>query len=410
MLAEKPQLRNFDSWILFATLALCGIGLVAIYSATASTSSVALQGNFLRQLLWLFLGLIVLTTTALMPLRFWYRYAYAIYGFTLALLLIVLLVPNADVGVRRWIPLGGFHLQPSELAKIGTLLALSRLASREGIDWRGFKYLSISFAIIGLPLLLVAKQPDLGTAMVFGAMVLPLLFWAGLPLFTIFVLCAPVITLLCAFNYYTFLGAMMVIMFILYLSRKGLKIFILNFALNVTVGLFTPLLWHHLKEYQQMRILTFLGFELDPHGLSYQVIQSKVAIGSGGLWGKGYLHGTQTQLRFLPAQHTDFILSLIGEEFGLIGLAIVVLLFLILILRCVRLAASVKSSFASLVVIGVATIVLFHVVINMGMTVGVAPVTGLPLPFLSYGGSALLSFLCLIGLALSASLRRFQYS
>jgi rod shape determining protein RodA len=410
MLREKSQLRYLDGWILLSAILLCIIGLVAIYSATSSTSSVALQRNFIKQVLWLFLGVMVLAVTLSVPMRLWHRYAYAIYGLTLFLLVVVLLLPKSDAGVHRWIAFGGFRLQPSELAKIGTLLALSRFASRDGLNWQDPRNIALAFLIIGLPMALVAKQPDLGTAMVFGAMVLPMLYWAGLPLFTIFVLTAPVITLVSAFNYYSFLAAMMVIMLVLYLSGRGLKTFLFNFSLNVTVGIFTPLLWNHLRDYQKMRILTFLGLEMDPRGLSYQVIQSKVAIGSGGLWGKGYLQGTQTQLRFLPAQHTDFILSVLGEEFGFIGITLVVFLFLFLILRGIRLAANVRSPFASLLVLGAVTIILFHVLINMGMTVGVAPVTGLPLPFLSYGGSALMTFLAMIGLILNASVRRFQYT
>ncbi len=409
MLDGKSQLRHLDRWILAVPLLLSGIGLMAIYSATASTGSELLRGNFLRQLLWLASGLVVLVTTVALPMRFWYRNAYVIYVATLVLLGVVLLLPRNAAGVHRWISLGSFTFQPSELAKIGTLLALSRFTSGDGVDLRKLRTVGAAFLIVVVPMLLVARQPDLGTAMVFGAMVIPLLYWAGLPLFTIFVLVAPVLTLVSAFNYYTFLGAMMLIMLVLYLSGKGLKVFLLNFSLNVAVGVLTPLLWNHLRDYQRMRILTFLGLKLDPHGLSYQVIQSKVAIGSGGLWGKGYLHGTQTQLRFLPAQHTDFILSVIGEELGFIGITVVVILFLLLLLRGIRLAANVKSAFASMVVIGAVTILLFHVLINMGMTVGVAPVTGLPLPFLSYGGSAMMAFMALVGLMLNASIRRFQY-
>jgi rod shape determining protein RodA len=173
------------------------------------------------------------------------------------------------------------------------------------------------------------------------------------------------------------------------------------------VGIITPYLWSQLRPYQQQRILTFINPEQDPKGAGYQIIQSQVAIGSGGVWGKGYLNGTQTHLRFLPAQHTDFIFSVIGEEFGFIGVMLILLLFMLLIIRLIAIASAIRQSFASMTVIGVATIVLFHVIINIGMTIGMAPVTGLPLPFLSYGGSSLMANLVMMGIILNISRTKY---
>jgi rod shape determining protein RodA len=170
--------------------------------------------------------------------------------------------------------------------------------------------------------------------------------------------------------------------------------------LNITVGIITPYLWGQLRPYQQQRIITFINPEKDPKGSGYQIIQSQVAIGSGGIIGKGYLNGSQTHLRFLPAQHTDFIFSVIGEEFGFLGSSIVLLLFLLLILRLIHLAALVHDQFESLVIVGILTILFFHVIINIGMTIGMAPVTGLPLPFISYGGSFLLTNMAMIGIVI----------
>jgi rod shape determining protein RodA len=184
---------------------------------------------------------------------------------------------------------------------------------------------------------------------------------------------------------------------------------IINFIINVSVGVATPLLWGMLKEYQQNRILTFLGLVTDPHGLGYQVIQSKVAIGSGGLTGKGFLDGTQTHLRFLPEQHTDFIFCVIGEEFGFFGAFLVLLLFFYLIYRGLTIATTVKSKFISLLAFGASVVFLFQVFVNISMTIGIMPVTGLPLPFLSYGGSSLLTSMLLTGIILNAWRKRFEY-
>ena len=203
---------------------------------------------------------------------------------------------------------------------------------------------------------------------------------------------------------------MIIISIVLIVSRRQPIILISIFILHIFVGLITPVLWSQLKPYQQQRILTFANPEADPQGAGYQIIQSKVAIGSGGIWGKGFLDGTQTQLRFLPAQHTDFIFSVIGEEWGFSGVLIVLMLFTILLLYLIYLASMVRSLFSSMVIIGVVTVLFFHILVNIGMTIGLAPVTGLPLPFISYGGSFLLSVFLMMGVIMNFSLNRFSHS
>ena len=200
---------------------------------------------------------------------------------------------------------------------------------------------------------------------------------------------------------------MLTITIILILSGKKPIILVAVFLLNIFVGIITPYLWNQLRPYQQQRILTFINPEQDPKGAGYQIIQSQVAIGSGGLWGKGYMNGTQTHLRFLPAQHTDFIFSVIGEEFGFVGVSAILLLFMLLIIRLIAIAGAIRQSFESMVVLGIATIILFHVMINIGMTIGMAPVTGLPLPFLSYGGSSLMANLIMMGTVLNISRTKY---
>jgi rod shape determining protein RodA len=304
-------------------------------------------------------------------------------------------------GAGRWLVWGVFHVQPAEIAKVGVLLVLARFLAdfNERELNQVFPVLS-AFLLVMLPLILVLQQPDLSSALVFGAIVLPMLYWAGLSLFAIFTIIAPVVTILAAFQIYTFFAVMVIITIVLIISRRGVKTVLLNFFVNVLVGIWPPYIWNHLHQYQQKRILAFLGLEFDPQGSGYQVIQSQVAIGSGGIVGKGFLHGTQTRLHFLPAQHTDFIVSVVGEEFGFLGILLVLGLFLYLLLYAVRVAERSDDRFTSLLIIGIVGIFAFHILINVGMTVGIMPVTGLPLPFLSYGGSFLVVCLIFLGLIL----------
>lgn len=398
-------IRNFDVGLVIAVVLLITFGLTAIYSATYVGEK---QTEFTKQLLWAVLGLVVLTAVVVTPLKSYYKNAYLLYGLSVILLVVVLFV-GKGAGTRRWIALGPAWIQPAEFAKIGTLLALSRYLSNEYRKLDNLRELTVAFAIAFVPLALVMKQPDLGSALVFLALILPVLHWAGLSPAILFVLLAPLASLLSAFNYYSFLIVMILLSVTFLLCQRGLTFFLVNFIINIGVGILTPIVWNLLKEYQKNRILTFLGLVRDPHGLGYQVIQSKVAIGSGGLFGKGFLDGTQTHLRFLPEQHTDFIFCVIGEEFGFIGVFLVLALFFYLVVKGIRISTSVKSKFSSVVVFGATIIFLFQIFVNIGMTVGIMPVTGLPLPFLSYGGSSLLANLILVGLILNASRKRFEY-
>lgn len=408
MLQENQLTRQLDLKLLTTIFALVVVGLIAIYSATHVNEAQSETFRFTRQLVWVALGVIVLGVTALGPIRFFYKHAYSFYAISLLLLGAVLFF-GTGAGATRWLTFGPAWIQPSELAKIGTLLALAKYLSHENRNLKNFREVVVAFILALTPFLLIMKQPDLGSALVFLAIILPMLHWAGLSPVVLFVLLAPAVSFICAFNYYSFLIVMIIIGVVLFLLQRGLVFFLVNFAINIAVGIVTPIMWNSLKEYQQNRILTFLGLIKDPHGLGYQVIQSKVAIGSGGLTGKGFLDGTQTHLRFLPEQHTDFIFSVVGEEFGFIGAFLVLILFFYLIFKGITIAANVKSKFLSLLVFGGTIIFLFQVFVNVGMTLGIMPVTGLPLPFLSYGGSSLLSNLCIIGLMLNASRKRFEY-
>jgi rod shape determining protein RodA len=324
-------------------------------------------------------------------------------------LLLVLFVGKVGQGAERWLIIGPVHVQPSELAKLATILAVSKYLSDKYADVNKFKYFSIAVALILFPFILIARQPDLGTALVFLALIIPLLYWAGLNWFNIFTILTPLLTMILSFNFWAFMILMISIAVILAISRRKPIILVAVFLLNIGVGIATPYLWNQLRPYQQQRILTFVNPEKDPKGAGYQIIQSQVAIGSGGIWGKGYLRGSQTHLRFLPAQHTDFIFSVIGEEFGFIGAGIILLLFMMLILRFIHIAAVIRGQFESLTIIGIVTILVFHTIINIGMTIGMAPVTGLPLPFLSYGGSSLVVNMMMVGVVLNISRNKFVH-
>jgi rod shape determining protein RodA len=397
---------KYDIITFILILALVAVGTIAIYSAT-SVADVDANSFFVRQIMWAILVILIMIMVSIIPLRIISRFSYWFYGFTLFTLILVYLVGKVGQGAERWLVIGPLHIQPSEFAKLATVLAVSKFLSDQYADINKIKYFFISVGLIIVPFILIARQPDLGTSLVFLALVIPVLFWAGLNWFSIFIILTPVLTIILSFNFISFLILMLTITIILILSGKKPIILVAVFLLNIFVGIITPYLWNQLRPYQQQRILTFINPEQDPKGAGYQIIQSQVAIGSGGLWGKGYMNGTQTHLRFLPAQHTDFIFSVIGEEFGFVGVSAILLLFMLLIIRLIAIAGAIRQSFESMVVIGIATIILFHVIINIGMTIGMAPVTGLPLPFLSYGGSSLMANLIMMGIVLNISRTKY---
>ncbi len=404
----KVQLEHLDRTLVVTAGLLLALGLVALYSASVQAGDRPWAGNFARQVIWLGLGLVGFVVASLVPTRFLRDFAYPIYALSL-FSLVLLLFFGRGPGVARWLPLGPIHLQPSELAKIALVLALAKHLSDVGTDLSRPVDIVKAFALAVIPMILVAKQPNLGTALVFGAVLLPMLFWAGLPVFSLFVILSPAISFVASFHLWAFLGVMVLVVLALVVSRARPRVAVLVLGLNIGAAVAAPVLWSHLHEYQKQRILIFLGVKEDPTGLSYQVIQSKVAVGSGGILGKGLLHGTQTHLRFLPAQHTDFIFSVIGEELGFVGTTVALLLFLIFLFRCLRIASMARNPFSSLVVIGVLAIFAFHIFVNVGMVVGIMPVAGLPLPFMSYGGSFLFATLVMTGLVANVSMRWDEY-
>lgn len=395
-----------DKGILVCILLLSAYGLLAVYSATYNADLPQVRDQFNKQLIWVIVGLSIFIIISFIPLNVIFSSTYVAYGILLVFILLLDIFGSTGGGARRWFELGAIKFQPSEFMKPILVLTIARYLAPEQNNPNRMRYLLTTFALVFVPFALVLKQPDLGTSLVYLAVVIPVLYWRNLSPFTIFILCSPFISFIASFNLYTFFIVIGVITIVLYLSRRGKIIGWMVFSINILVGLLAPILWNQLHGYQQQRILTFLNLVSDPKGVGYQIIQSIVAIGSGGFWGKGLLHGTQTQLRFLPAQHTDFIFSVLAEEWGFIGSLVVLITFLFFLLRGVKIASSQTYRFASLTVIGLVTIFVFQTILNLGMTMGIMPVTGVPLPFISYGGSAMLSNMFTAGIISRAAKER----
>ena len=297
-----------------------------------------------------------------------------------------------------------FTIQPSEFAKVFTVIALARYLSDNTLRMKRFTSIIIPIFFAFIPTFIVMNQPDLGTSIVMMAPVLPMLYWAGAKPFYLFLILAPVLSMLTAFNSLVFTLWAIILGGVIFFSRTRMVMSLFLFFGNIFLGLLSPLMWNSLSTYQQNRILTFINPEKDPLGAAYQIIQSKTAIGSGGIFGKGWGAGTQTHLKFLPVQESDFILSVIGEEMGFSMILLILYVVGYLITQIVKKSYNSKDRFSSLALIGIATIVLAHVFVNTAMTVGLIPVKGLPFPLISAGGSFLISTYIMIGLVLKLSI------
>ncbi|MFH0919034.1 MAG: rod shape-determining protein RodA [Fibrobacterota bacterium] len=385
------------------------LGIALIFSATHHNEFAWMRNLYRHQILWMVIGTGVLYLAILIPYRILYDYAYLLYAFTVILLVLVILKGTTMAGATRWFALGSIKIQPSEFAKIGALLALARYFSSHEISFEKVASLITPCALIFIPMALCLKQPDLGTALVFGAMVMPMLFWAGLTAAETFFVFSPVLSLTLAFN--TWFWAVFFILLFFFLVKYCRNIFLLSGILlvNFTIGIILPILWNRLHDYQKNRILSFVDPQNDPMGAGYQVIQSQIAVGSGGFFGKGFLGGTQTRLSFLPEQHTDFIFSVLGEQFGFLGCLVVLVIFFVILYRIFNTASEGTNRFLNLLAVGIGAQLAFHVAINIAMTIGLMPVTGLPLPFLSKGGSFLLTCMVLMGIAVSIPKKSGEY-
>jgi len=404
---ERIRRWAIDPALVFTALGLSIFGVAMIYSAGVVNSPGSfVTGIWVRQATWLGVSMVAFSVVSRVPLR-WFEWA-AIPGYVLAtvLLAITLIIgtgAGTAAGTKSFIGIGSFGFQPAELAKLATALALGRvLATREVAT--NLRQLLIPSLLVGLPMLLILQQPDLGSALAFVGILFAALFWAGTPFVLLVLLASPGAALILTFDTRVWSAYFILLAGFLYWQRFRL-FFVESVAVllaNLSSGVIALPLWASLGEYQRNRLLVFLDPSIDPRGVGYHLTQSKIAIGSGELFGKGFTDGTQKALDFLPEQHTDFIVAVVGEELGFIGVALLVLAFGFFLSRLVRMAQKAQDPFAGLVAFGIFGAWLVHVFVNMGMTVGLVPITGIPLPFVSYGGTFLL--VCWVAVAMVARL------
>lgn len=365
-LIDDPRLTLADRARLFPYAALLGvtgiacIGFAILYAAA--------QGSWdpwaSRQAIRYGIGVVLAVTIALVDIRIWLRYAYLIFAGALVALVAVELIGQVGKGAQRWLDLGFVQIQPSEVAKIAIVLALARYFHMKPFEEIGSIWTLVpALAIVAAPTLLTLKQPDLGTAILLVAVGATIIFLAGV-------------------RWWKFIAA------------------------AAAVGAALPIVWANLHSYQQDRVLTFLDPERDPLGAGYHIIQSKIALGSGGIWGKGFMEGTQSNLNFLPEKQTDFAFTLLAEEFGLMGCLALLTLYIVVIAYGFFIAASTKSQFGRLLALGVTTNFFLYVFVNVAMVIGLIPVVGVPLPLVSFGGSALLTLMVGFGLLFNVAIHR----
>lgn len=364
---DRRLVQNFDWLFLALVLIVAATGIVNLYSAGFNRTPLGATPIYLKQIYWLGVGLILMGVTVLYDYRHLQKLAYPLYILTIILLLAVMFGGKMVSGSRRWLPLGPFGFQPSELAKIAIILVMARYFNRRlPSPPMRLKELLAPMGLVLLPVLLIVRQPDLGSGLLVLLVALSMILFVGV-------------------NWRTLLVS------------------------TLSLVLASPLIWHFLKDYQRQRVLTFLNPEQDPLGAGYHIIQSKIAVGSGQFWGKGFLHGTQSQLQFLPEQHTDFVFSVFAEEWGFIGSTFLLLLFTGVTLWGLQIARDCKENFGHLLALGVTSLIFWQFFINLGMVTGLLPVVGIPLPLFSYGGSSLITTLLGVGFLLNIRMRRFLF-
>lgn len=352
--------KNFDKTLFLTVLAILFVGLLTLYSASVRYHS---QTIVFRQITWIFIGIILLFLILHIDYQNFISISYLLYGINIFLLVLVLFFGKARGGAYRWISLGAFNLQPSELAKITLVLALSSYISRRKTNITKISFLFKVFCLVLPAFIFILIEPDLGSALLLIPITLAVLFMAGAK------------------------------------ARHLVSVIFLGLSS-------IPFFWQFLKDYQKERLFVFINPNVDPLGSGYTIIQSKIAIGSGGLLGKGWLSGTQNQLNFLPERHTDFIFSVVGEEWGFLGALILIFLYLVIVLRGIKIIRTTPDQYGRLIATGFITMFFLQVTINIGMTIGFLPIVGLTLPLISYGGSSIITTLAYIGFLLNIGMRR----
>ena len=415
---KRSWYNTLDVGTLLTWLALVGVGLVAIYSTThgpaAEQLATSVQSNFYRQLTWLGICAVGIAAALMLPVRFFRNAAYPVYAATILLLIAALIFGKEVNGAQSWLVIGPLRLQVSELAKVGTVLAVAQLLADRRQRGRSVQYALKASGMILLPAILIVMQNDVGTALVFFGLVPIMLFWSGLPFTTILLMISPAIAGYLSLVYMPAAIVFSVLFTAGIVWTTGQR-YLGAIAMAFTGGVAAVssiAISYVLQPHQVARLVSFTNPEAEEfrQGVGFHLVQSKAAIGSGGLWGKGFMQGTQTQGAYVPEQSTDFIFSVIGEEFGLAGSFLVLGLFAILLLRLIKLGTDVKHPFGSIVAAGAVGVYLLHIFINIGMATGILPVIGIPLPFLSYGGSALLANTAMLAIVLTIHMRRDDLS
>jgi len=363
---DRRLLTHFDWMLLLLVGLIAAIGIMNLYSSTSSWDSAATP-VYIKQVYWLGIGLLIAFTVCAVDYRHLEYLGFIFYGINITLLLAVLLVGKTSMGATRWIDLGFFNLQPSEIMKIVIIITMARYFSEKG-QFAGYSLLELAapFLLMGLPVALIIKQPDLGTAMLLLFIGTTVILFAGV-------------------------------------RRTALAVLAICGAAAAAGG------WFMLHDYQKERIRTFLDPERDPLGSGYHIIQSKIAVGSGGFFGKGFMQGTQSQLSFLPERHTDFAFSVFAEEWGFVGCLVLLLLYLLVIFVGIYIAQRAADRFGMYLALGVVAMLFWHIVVNLGMVIGLLPVVGVPLPLFSYGGTSMVTTMLGVGLLLNVGMRRFMF-
>ena len=388
--------------LVFTALALSVFGMLMVYSAGQTELPSYVTRVWKQQLVWFFISLFGAWAISHASIRMLEWLTWPLYAFSIFLLVLTLIIgtgAGTAASTKSWLTIGGVRLgQPAELAKLTVVLMLAKVLASNREAPKTLLELWKPALVVGVPWLLIMAQPDLGTGIVFIGILFGMLFWFGIPWPLLILVASPAVSLILAFST-TIWGAWFLLLVALVIwYRPFLAEGVFLVVSNVAMGVLAPLLWERLQPYQQKRLLVFLDPTMDPRQSGYHVMQSKVAIGSGGVFGKGWLQGTQKQLGFLPEQHTDFIFAVVGEELGFLGVTIALALFLVLFLRVVRIAERATDSFSSLVAFGLLASWFMHVLVNIGMTLSLMPITGIPLPFFSYGGSFMLASWLAIGI------------
>ncbi|HNX37894.1 MAG TPA: FtsW/RodA/SpoVE family cell cycle protein [Candidatus Cloacimonadota bacterium] len=381
--------KKFDFTLLALLILLILMGCVAIFTASSTTigERMTTQSTWWKQIIFAVLAVGVIVLMIKLPMPVFDLVIVPLFLLNLLALGLVLLTPAVN-GSHRWFALGGINLQPSESAKLLTILMVARFISREHLT--EMKQILVGMGITIIPVLLIIIEPDFGTTLVFWCALLAMLIAADVPLFYILLIISPVISIVTSIYPLAIVVWLLVLIFLLFRSHLSWVAVTVATIINAFIAIIMPVFWNGLKDYQQGRILTFVDPMRDPLGAGYQIIQAKIAIGSGAIAGKGWLAGTQKNMNFLPEHHTDFIFSVIGEEFGFVGSVLLLGVFIMFFWRIITDVGELKVRERKIASAGILAYLMFQTFINVGMNIGLVPATGIPLPFISYGGSNLL--------------------